>query len=491
MGRFSIDIWKEKAQRTIAETVTKVTVVGQQACRQASEYIGEKIPEVKEALTELVEENKPKVERVMAETADMVKEKTETVKVAINDYIESIEKSKTMSHKILMMGGRRAGKSTILASILYVLKKEMPGSLCTINDKTDYTQTITDEFGQAQPLPTLDVKRLEVKNYMDHRGDRATFLVDMGPTYGKASYTLRVNTGQTNVDLEFVDVPGEWMRRNVQEFNQLKEQVMSSDVYVIAIDTPFLMQDDEDINAVYNRVQEITDVISEMHIDPNVEADRRQIILCPVKCEKWIRAGQADQVTQKVKKAYKDLINKWLKFPNVSIWVMPIQTVGGLESVKLMPAKIYFKDAHDRHGQSCSVDETTGLITDKDGNTIDPDEVDRVEDDKKWEIDYMSIPLSWYRKNGRGFTPVYCEQPGFHILRFLVEKEEEVIRQKAASDRMTLERRGFFMRFLTKLFNPTFGEYLPVWRNVINEMKSRGLLKEQGDGFERVCKIIE
>ena len=480
--------WKLKAELAFAETMAKAA----ELTRQATDFLEEKIPEVKDTIGNFVDENKPKVEQAISDAVDVVKEKTEDIKDVIKEAIENFKEDKVKTHKILMMGGRRAGKSTILASILYVLKKETPGCLCTINDKTDYTQTIIGSDGQSHSLPTLDSKRLEVGQYMKTHSEKATFLVDMAQTYGKGSYTLRVNSGLTNILLEFVDVPGEWMRRNIDEFNLLKEQVMTSDVFVIAIDTPFLMQEDEDINAVYNRVQEITDVISEMNIDPKVEADRRQIILCPVKCEKWIIAGQADIVNQKVKHAYKDLINKWVKFPNVYIWIMPIQTVGGLESVRLLPAKVFFKTANEKgSGTSCSEDEDTGLLLDKDGNTVDPDDVDRVEDDMRWEIDYTSIPLSWYKKNGKGFKPVYCEQPGFHILRFLVEKEENVIKQEAESDHMTLENRSFFFQFLTRNFCPTFGQYLPVWRDVIDEMKNRGLLKEKGDGFEHVTHFVE
>lgn len=487
MGTLSVEKFKQKAQKAIADTVGMAIVFG----KQVSDSLEEAIPKAKEIVVDYLAETRPKVEKALKNGMDIAQSKATEIKDTVVEYKDNIKNRNKMSHKILMMGGRRAGKSTILSSILYVLKDKTPGSLCTINDITDYTGAVIDKDGQQYPLPTLDDKRREVGQYMNKKHDHAVFLVDMAPTFGKSSYILKVNTGQTNIGLEFVDVPGEWMRRNVPEFNELKEQVMTSDVFVIAIDTPYLMQEDEDVNAVYNRIQEITDVISEMEIDPNVEADRRQIILCPVKCEKWIKSGMADLVNEKVKRAYKDLINMWNNFPNVEIWIMPIQTVGGLESVRLLPAKLYFRDSNDRHGTTCSEDETTGLLMDKDGDTIDPEEIDRVEDDKKWEIDHTVIPLSWYRKNGSGFNPIHCEQPGFHILRFLVDKEEEIIKQKAEMERMDWEKRGPFYRFLTRLFNPTFGQYLPVWRDVITEMTRRGLLKIQGDGFEHITHIIE
>lgn len=489
MGGFSFDDFKRKAQ-DVFSTVTEKTV---EMSQKTSDYVKEKIPEVTEKVKTTINENVPKIETFVNETIDTFKTKT-------SEYAETLNDNKTMTHKVLMLGGRRAGKSTILASILHVLKNETPGSLCTINDLTDYTQKIVDKNQQVLPLPTLDGKRLEVSNYMKRHQENSIFQVDMSPNFGKSSYILRVSSSQANIDFEFVDVPGEWMRKNVPEHNELKLQVMTSDVFVIAIDTPFLMQDDDDINMVYNRIDEITDVIANISIDPNVEEDRRLIILSPVKCEKWLQSGRADEVNKKVKHAYRNLINKWIQFKNVDIWIMPIQTVGGLESVRLMPALVYFKDEKDRKlgGTSCSLDETSGLLIDKDGNTIDPDEVE-VENDLRWEIDYTPIPLSWYRKNKLGFSPIDCEQPGYHILRFLVNKEEQVVIKKAEYEK-NIQKEVDNMSWLEKLmnlkkwmqtWNPSFGQYLPLWKDVIVEMSNRGLIKEHGDGFEHVTQVVE
>ena len=90
-----------------------------------------------------------------------------------------------MEHKILMMGGRRAGKSTILSSILSSLR-QTPGAICTILDRTDYTQMIETPNGLI-PMPTLDIKQREVVNYMKKKSTNTNFLVDMSPSYGKAS----------------------------------------------------------------------------------------------------------------------------------------------------------------------------------------------------------------------------------------------------------------------------------------------------------------
>ena len=463
-----------------------------EACDKTEAYIKKKAPVVQKAVIDFVEENKPKVEAVVYSAIDITKDNIET-------FVDQLNLNNTVEHKILMLGGRRAGKSTILASILHLLKSQADGALCTINDKTEYSQKVKDSYGIEHEIPSLDNKRKEVTRYIgDHSShvtkdetnnvlNNATFLVDMTPSYGKASYILQVNAKTTSINLEFVDVPGEWMRKGVSEHQQLKEQIAASDVFVIAIDTPFLMQDDEDVNTTYNRIDEITDALTSIKIENDL--DRKQIILCPVKCEKWSRAGKIDDVKRAVKRAYANLINTWVKFsPTVDIWIMPIQTVGALESVKLMPAKRYLKKGgNDAMGTSCSEDELTGLVMDKDGNTISPSEIDRLENDPFWDIDHVRIPLSWYHKVSDKFAPVFCEQPGFHILSFLVNKEEDVIKAQKDGEQGS---HGPFMLWLIRIFKPTFGKYLPVWREVIDGLRKQGLIKTGGDGFEHVLTTV-
>lgn len=387
-----------------------------------------------------------------------------------------------MEHKILMMGGRRAGKSTILSSILSSLR-QTPGAICTILDRTDYTQMIETPQG-SKPMPTLDIKQREVVNYMKKKCLNTNFLVDMSPSYGKASYVLEVSANDSAIDFEFVDVPGEWMRANVSEHEKLREEVKTTDIFVIAIDTPFLMnEDDEDnsINEVYNRIHEITQVLANIQIENNV--DKKQIILCPVKCERWARSNRIDEVVNKVKTAYRDLINRWVDKPEMTIRIMPIQTVGGMESERMLPALLYFKDDDVLDGVSCSKDPNTGMYIDKDGKVLRETSSSRVEEDKMWSIDYTDIPLSWYKLNGVGYSPVHCEQVGYHILKFLVDKEENVIKMKAESEAEDLQNRVFFGRLWKRIWKPTFGVYLPKWKEVITQLTEAKLIKEQGDGF--------
>jgi len=425
--------------------------------------------------------------------SDKAKKKITELSNATNKVYDSVKTliEKSMEHKILMMGGRRAGKSTILSSILSQLR-ETPGKIFSTIDSTDYTQMIETKDG-LKPLPTLDNKQSEIKHYIKKRQMNTEFLVDMSPTYGKASYILEVSVDTTTVNFEFVDVPGEWMRANVADHAKLVSHVESSDVFVIVIDTPYLMNTDNDegtsINLVYNRVNEITQAMAKMKIEN--KNDLKQIILCPVKCEKWVREGKADLVVEKVLKSYRDLINRWVACPEVTIQIMPIQTVGGLESTRLLPARLYFRNDEDRTGESCSICPLTNTLMNKDGRVIRQSEGSFIEDDKAWLIDYWDIPLSWYKLNGEGVKPKFCEQPGYHILKFLVEKEENAIKAKAEADRRKLDDMGAIRKWFTKMFKPTFGEYLPVWQNVIAQLNAGGYIKTEGDGFCYVREKID
>ena len=466
--------------------------------------------EAEKAAQNITQEAKIQLSRIKTEAeikypeiVNRVEESLDTVKgtlneIIIEDKLGIFKNNKKMEHKIIMLGGRRAGKSTILASILNLLRGETPGSICTITDLTDYDQEfLGNNDDKMHRIPTLTNKQREAAGYIK-RITKPMFLVDMTPTVGEPTYTLQVASKGNVINLEFVDVPGEWMRQTAKENIRLQELIKQSDVFVIAIDTPYLMQEgikyDNEVNDVYNRISEI---ISVLNGNIRIEAenvDKKLILLCPVKCEKWMYNGTINKVSEKVKYVYKDLINRWKSgkiAEDFDIRIMPLNTVGGLESYKLLPALRYYKDKNDITGISCSEKENEHVLVTAEGNTlrIQPDSY--LEIDSFWLIDHTQIPLSWYKANGKGYSPLFCEQPGYHILRFLVNKEENVIIKTAESQREKLAKMNILWRYVTKIFKPTFGEYLPVWREVINGLTSTGLIKESGDGFMNIKEIID
>ena len=383
-----------------------------------------------------------------------------------------------MRYKILMLGGLRAGKSTILASILSSLTN-MPGKICTILDKTNYSLSAGASMS-FHVSPPLEIKQFEVRDYIKKRNADSLFRVDMSPTCGEASYVLEVRADNASFELEFVDVPGGWMRATYQGYVELAKEVESSDVFVIAIDTPYLMNEGDEaevINNVYNRISEIFCLMARMRVEN--EADRKQIILCPVKCEKWVRNHQAEELVGRVLRAYRDLINRWVMIPGVTIQIMPIQTLGGVEFARMLPGLLYFKD-DDPLGVSCSQDPNTGMYINREGNILRDTPTSRVEEDSYLKVDYTNIPLAWYKLNGAGYAPVYCEQVGYHIFKFLVEKSK----MKAGVEADKLKDMGRLGKWFAKISRSE--DDLLEWQDVIEKLYASNLIKDFGDGFMEV-----
>ena len=387
-----------------------------------------------------------------------------------------------MAHKILMLGGRRSGKSTILASIVYTLGQK--SELFSVTDQTDYS---------VEKAVSLKAKRLEIENYLKQRkniGGNSQFQVDFTGTKGELHYFLETQIhGASKVTFEFVDVPGETMEVTHAEHNALKAIIPTCDVFVIAIDTPYLMQDiDENINSVWNRVDEITDLLANIHIE-NEDIDRKLIILCPVKCEKWTQNNQADKVTERVCHAYKQLINNWAPHRAVDVWVMPIETAGGIVHTKLLDGYRLFNNENDRTGVFCSINDLTGQIMLKNGDIIASSKVYKVaqEPDPELKFDFTQIPLSWYKTNGKGFAPERCEQPAYHIFRFLVKKEEKA----SAEAKRELDETFWLWRWWKKIWSPPFGKNLKAYSQLIDELDKRNLIRTNGDGIRKIESIIK
>lgn len=387
-----------------------------------------------------------------------------------------------MAHQILMLGGRRCGKTSILASIVYVLKENT--EIFSVHDHTDYTQ---NEGGVS-----LSAKRIEIDNYLKNRknaGKNNNFLVDFSSTKGIGKYHISTQIkGKSPVAFDFVDVQGEAMEVKSRFHNETVELVKNSDVFVIAIDTPYLMQDiNDNINTVWNRTEEITDMLGNISIE-NENIDRKLIILCPVKCEHWTQHGQADMVTERVCKAYRRLINNWVNHKAVDIWVMPIETAGGIEHSKLLDGYRLFKNEQDHVGELCSINDLTGQIMLKNGAMVSSSSVYMVENepDKSMMYDFTQIPLSWYIVNGKGFKPERCEQPAYHIFRFLIKKEENAVR----IEQSIVNNAPWWKRWWKRIWSPPFGRYLAEYKRVIDKLEEQHLIKYSGDGFLKIEKTV-
>ena len=155
--------------------------------------------------------------------------------------------------KVLMMGGRRCGKTSVLASMFdqMIHTKEIH-DLLSVGDQTR-PETKIGKDGIEERQERLDNKCLELKSFLKVYND-AEFLIDKGPTSNYWLYHLQILLAGTNKDMmiEFRDSNGEFFEFGGQFTTQTENYLKDCDVYVIVVDTPYLMSEEDGVPEAAN-----------------------------------------------------------------------------------------------------------------------------------------------------------------------------------------------------------------------------------------------
>ena len=231
--------------------------------------------------------------------------------------------------KVLMVGGKRCGKTTVLASLNKESNNVFKGKM-TMN-------AVDNNTGFA-----LTDKIEEIEDYFVDAGPQDFFTPDDNPNFEEMKYEFALNiTGMfsTGITVEFIDVPGEWFKLGNPNNNTVKEYIQSSNVLLIAIDTPYLMEDRGKMDLGYgmrhsaaNKSIEITEFIrTKLSVE---DIEDRLILFVPLKCEKYYYQNRMDKVVQAVRKGYEELLD-YLTGPglkdNCTVAITPILSMGGIE----------------------------------------------------------------------------------------------------------------------------------------------------------------
>lgn len=232
---------------------------------------------------------------------------------------------------VLMVGGRRAGKTSILASMDKCCRRQLAGveQLSIVRD---------EDSGIALNAKLTELKRYFSAAYMK----RPTFIADLQPTPNSYVYgfDISVNDRDIGYKLSFTDVPGEWMYDTAQEQN-MQQFMDNSQVVIIAIDTPHLVEQIDPATGYgkyhkeFNRVEEITRFFKRTFQNSPSE---HLVLFVPLKCEKYYyrnsKAWNMTMISQTVQAGYRELLD-FLTQSSVAelctVAIVPILTLGGAE----------------------------------------------------------------------------------------------------------------------------------------------------------------
>lgn len=337
--------------------------------------------------------------------------------------------------KVLMMGGRRCGKTSALASLFDQMIHGATNEYLTVCDDT-ISETKVDPVTQKEEVKDLLVnKKLELKRFIE-KGGNNTFLVDAGPTRNFWDYKLRVQIPGTSksTTLLFRDSAGEFFDAGGKHHANVVNFVQDCDVFVVVIDTPYLMTGSESESEAANVVDSIHTFLTQ--IDNDGGRKEKLVIFVPIKCEKWIQEGKIDGVVQKVEETYDATIKHLMATGKTEISIVPIQTAGDILFSELRDAYTLYNPLTKKRIK-CSK-ESDRLVILKNGKYHKVGASEVVEEDMDATFVYLdkegrehsSIqrPAAWYHlpiDRKAAYNPHNCEQLPLHIIRFMFNKMEK------------------------------------------------------------------
>lgn len=389
--------------------------------------------------------------------------------------------------KVLMMGGRRCGKTSALASLF---DQMINGDVKNYFTVADRTVLVTKGF---ETQDSLGDKTLELQNMLEvNKGSSNIFLVDKGPTNNFWDYKLHLQVpGKSReMDIEFRDSAGEFFESSGIHARETADYIKDCDVFVIVVDTPYLMGPveettkdlcQESINLGTNRVMDIQNFLT--NINDNEGKDAKMVVFVPLKCEKWVKERRINEVTKRIKEVYGTCIKHLMAYPKMSISIIPMETSGNILFSELRKAYLY----NDIEGpvRCCKIDDE--IIRLENGENEPLMEGDIIQPDPESVIAGTNLmrPYAWYHINpvDNSFAPRNCDQLPLHVIRFMLAKLYDAETRKSGG------LFGWFTDLIRKI-SQFLGSMDPKeLQQIIGKMQRNGVIKDSGYGIEILKKF--
>lgn len=390
--------------------------------------------------------------------------------------------------RVIMMGGRRCGKTSALASLFEEMKNGPVKDYFTVSDRT-----VLETKG-FEVQDSLNDKTLELQNMLEtNKNNSNIFLVDKNPTSNFWLYKLHLQIPGTHreMDIEFRDSAGEFFEASGMHARETEEYIKGSDVFVIVVDTPYLMGSSDEstkdlcpdsINLGTNRVQDIQNFLT--HIDDKDGQDAKMVVFVPLKCEKWAKEPNGlNKVTARIKEVYGTHIKNLSAYEKMNICVIPMLTSGNILFSEFRKAYLY--NSFEGTMRCCKIDDET--IRKEDGENDLPMPGETVVEDAESVISGTNLarPYAWYQinPNDSSFSPKNCDQLPLHIIRFMLMKLMDAEAKVKHGGLL-----GWIYDFLRDMIDRIRGIFGTMntdeLKQIIGKMQRSGIIKDTGDGIE-------
>lgn len=400
--------------------------------------------------------------------------------------------------KVLMMGGARVGKSSALAAIMNSFISGKVSNLLTASDETE----LVKKDGEKQA--SIKSKLKDIKSMLaDYNGKIK--LVDDGKTNNYWDYKLELSVPgrRDTMSIIFTDINGEYFEGGNKEQTNIINLIKDYDVFIVAIDTPFMMESrknelvDSIINNKYNCIDSIHTFLTQ--INDNDGKDAKLVIFTPIKCEKWAQENRLDLVTSYVQEDYKTSLAALKRFKSIQIEILPVQTIGSVVFQEHREAYLFTHTKKQLLFFNKEVTDKCALLSrDRirlyDGTIMNP-QSGKLNPDGAAVMIYGSDiirPNSWFKIQSSEYKPHNCEQLAFHILEFMLSKAIDAkIRENENENFIVAGLRGianFALNFCTlgiwNKLKDIFGSIsIEKMSSIIYQMNQSNMIKRKGEGI--------
>ena len=213
---------------------------------------------------------------------------------------------------ICMMGPRSVGKTTVLTSIFH----ESQSQIC--EGSSIYLKALDENTSMLNNYHTMLVDAVAKKNASN---------LPASNTISEFLFGLGLVGRSESVKLEIRDFPGEYLTSTIKsDREEIYNFMANATVILVAVDTPYLMEEGGKYNEEKNKVSLVTHYLKD-----NVDVIKDKLVLfVPLKCERYMHDNQLSLVSEATKKAYSDL-TEFFGQNNIASFVTPIITLGGIE----------------------------------------------------------------------------------------------------------------------------------------------------------------
>lgn len=242
--------------------------------------------------------------------------------MGILDKVKDIISSKIAdvpTIKATMLGPRAVGKTSVMASIFSDSRDEIAGTKLYFRPQKDTASVLTSKKLQ---LMNIIEKRISVTDKPN------TGAIEASNTVTSFDFEMGILGREKSVNISITDFPGEYLNSQAKVVSDFIEE---SHIVMIAIDTPYLMEEDGKYNEEKNDVSKVISFI----VKHSESVKDKMILLVPLKCERYFHDNRIGEVASRVKIVYDELLSFCDK-NNIACAITPIQTLGGVEFDKFV-----------------------------------------------------------------------------------------------------------------------------------------------------------